>query len=293
MNRPLDPSLPHLPPPLPPAAVVVRQARAARMHRLVAPMPALVRVRRGVKEVLAPEGPALTIAAPAMVLMPEGLGLTITNQPDAGGLYLAEALPLPRPVLERAWAARARPVRPAPLIVPPLPPEAVALFDALLDPAAQGRLPGAIRLARLEELAIWLAEAGALLAPPAPPRLTDRLRDLLGRDPAAPWSAARATLALAMSEATLRRHLAAEGTGFAETLRDLRLTHALALLQTTALPVARVAEESGYASPQQFARAFRARWGLSPREIRAETGQIARGGAKLARRGADAAAGAG
>ena len=86
-----------------------------------------------------------------------------------------------------------------------------------------------------------------------------------------------------MSEATLRRHLAAEGTGFAELLRDTRLTHALGLLQTTGFAVARVAEEAGYASPQQFAMRFRARFGLAPHEIRLEERRNDRNGAKAAR----------
>ena len=48
------------------------------------------------------------------------------------------------------------------------------------------------------------------------------------------------------------------------------MNRALGLLQATDLPVGVIAAEVGYASPSRFAVRFRARFGLSPRDIRGD-----------------------
>ncbi|MCX8508697.1 MAG: helix-turn-helix domain-containing protein, partial [Rhodobacteraceae bacterium] len=108
------------------------------------------------------------------------------------------------------------------------------------------------------------------LAPLAPMSLSDRLRALLIASPDRGWTAAEAARALAMSAPTLRRHLATEGAGFATLLQDVRMTHALALLQTSQQPVAMIAAAVGYDSPSRFAARFRARFAAAPHEIRKE-----------------------
>jgi AraC-like DNA-binding protein len=266
---------------------VVRQARRARMHGIVPTMPALIRVRAGVKEVVSPMA-TLSLAQGQFVLLPEGLPMTICNIPGAGGLYEAMVLPLPRAIVERALARLPgvqRPAARAPQSVL-LPPEGEALFSAFFAPSPFATLPGDVLALKLEELALWLTLSGGILAPESPPRLADRLRGLIAADPAADWVAATAARRLGASEAALRRKLAAAGASFGTILRDVRLTHALGLLQTTPFPVARIAAEVGYASPQQFATRFRARFGLAPHEIRTPDGHLDRIGAKVARNGA-------
>jgi AraC-like DNA-binding protein len=95
-------------------------------------------------------------------------------------------------------------------------------FDAVFRPGV-GRSE-AIQSLRVEELLIWLAEAGAWLGPDIPANLTSRLRKLVVDRPQSDWSADDAARALGMSAATLRRRLAAEGTGFAAILTDVRMT---------------------------------------------------------------------
>jgi AraC-like DNA-binding protein len=73
---------------------------------------------------------------------------------------------------------------------------------------------------------------------------------------------------LAMSEATLRRRLNAEGTGFVELLADVRMSHAMTLLQSTDRPVAHIASAVGYESASRFAIRFRERFGFAPTAIR-------------------------
>lgn len=85
-----------------------------------------------------------------------------------------------------------------------------------------------------------------------------------------------------MSEATLRRKLAAQQTSFTETLSDTRMTRALALLHTTTLPIGHIAQEVGYDSPSQFAARFKERFGINPRDVRGSAGALERIGAEVA-----------
>ena len=67
---------------------------------------------------------------------------------------------------------------------------------------------------------------------------------------------------------TLRRHLQGEGVSFQDLLIDVRMSHALALLQVTDLPIGQIALEVGYDSASRFAVRFRRRFAMSPSEVR-------------------------
>lgn len=71
-----------------------------------------------------------------------------------------------------------------------------------------------------------------------------------------------------MSEATLRRSLAGSGQGFARILHNARLERGLALLQTTDLPISRIALDCGFGTPSHFSDSFRKRFGIPPKSIR-------------------------
>lgn len=104
------------------------------------------------------------------------------------------------------------------------------------------------------------------------------------------WTLAHAARSFNMSEATLRRKLAAENTGFSEILSDTRMNRALGLIQTTTLPMAQVALEVGYDSPSQFAARFKERFGVNPRHVRGGSERFERIGAEVEHSGADALA---
>jgi AraC-like DNA-binding protein len=74
--------------------------------------------------------------------------------------------------------------------------------------------------------------------------------------------------AFAMSEATLRRKLADEGTSLSTILVDARMSFALTLLQSTTQPVTQIALAVGYQTPSQFAVRFRDRFGFVPTSVR-------------------------
>jgi AraC-like DNA-binding protein len=68
----------------------------------------------------------------------------------------------------------------------------------------------------------------------------------------------------------LRRKLAAEGTAFRDLVQDVRMVHALSLLQNTDVPVLHVALAAGYASASRFTARFRTRFGYLPTDIRGQ-----------------------
>lgn len=72
---------------------------------------------------------------------------------------------------------------------------------------------------------------------------------------------------LNLSVRSLRRHLAAGGTSFRDLLQDRRRLRAEALLMTGTQPLARIAEQLGYADANVLSRAFRDWTGAAPRRF--------------------------
>jgi AraC-like DNA-binding protein len=71
-----------------------------------------------------------------------------------------------------------------------------------------------------------------------------------------------------ITERTLRRHLAKEGTSYRALLDEVRDTLAVAMLTTAGLTVAEVAARLGYSEPASFTHAFQRWHGVPPSEYR-------------------------
>lgn len=98
----------------------------------------------------------------------------------------------------------------------------------------------------------WQRSASACL-PATRETVADRVRDLISPSLDDPWKADDVAARLGPSDASLRRHLASEGTNFSSRPSDARMTQALSLPQSTDLSTGRIALEVGYASPSKFA----------------------------------------
>lgn len=140
-------------------------------------------------------------------------------------------------------------------------------FEALSD---AGDLPTAITASRLHEVLLWLAERGFGFRSAEPGSTREQVREVLLANPAIDWSMEAVALRIACSVATLRRRLAAEGIGFRDLLQDVRMSHALALLQNTDDSVLNVAFAVGYKSASRFTARFRSRFGYVPSDIRGQ-----------------------
>lgn len=272
-----------------PAGALIRQGGRACFYRLVNTCPVLVQVRTGTKVVRTRDAP-LRLAAGDFGLLPDHQPMTMENIPEAPQRYEALVLPIPRQLFEDSYA-RLAPMTLPPVAVPAkafdLPEEAVALFGFCSDPDNLARLPAAVATVRLMELITWFALSGAVLGQRESLLLQDRLRQMIEKDPAYGWTLGEAARAFHMSEATLRRRLAAENTSFSETLSDTRMTRALGLLHTTTLPISHIAQEVGYGSPSQFAARFKERFGIRPRHVRGSADVFERNGTEVEHNGAE------
>lgn len=141
-------------------------------------------------------------------------------------------------------------------------------FDGLGDAEA---LPPSIATSRLKEVLLWLAERDFHFSLTGMASPGQQVRRLLSTDPSIAWSMERVAHETATSIPTLRRRLAAEGIVFRELVQDVRMQHALALLQNTDASVLNIALATGYASPSRFAARFRARFGYLPTDIRGQS----------------------
>ncbi len=134
-------------------------------------------------------------------------------------------------------------------------------------------IPDSIAIHKLQEVLFWLEEMGIRFGLSEPLGMAQKVRSLVSSQLAMDWSATQVAGQLRVSEATLRRKLAAERISFSEILIDARMSHALSLLQATDLTIRDIAKEVGYESSSRFAMRFRDRFGNSPNLLRKENHQ--------------------
>lgn len=137
----------------------------------------------------------------------------------------------------------------------------------VVDGAANVRISDERLRYRLMDLLAALAERGHLFRAERQ-GTSGRLRTLIGEAPGRHWTARGAGRARAMSEATPRRRLAQEHVRVDVLLVDIRMHHALMLVQTTSWSVLRTVPACGYQSRARFAERFRARFGYLPSTVR-------------------------
>ncbi|NWB31429.1 helix-turn-helix transcriptional regulator [Pseudomonas gingeri] len=118
---------------------------------------------------------------------------------------------------------------------------------------------------RLIGFLLALQERNIVFARPSAPGLAERLTQLLANEPEKHWTAALAGRDLAVSEATLRRRLAEKGISFRAMLTEIRMHHAMMLLQTTHFSISQIADACGYRAISRFSMRFKSRFGFSPR----------------------------
>lgn len=227
----------------------------------------LIAVRQGVKRLMW-QGASLEAQPGDVVVIPSGCVIDINNDPAGTEAYEAFSVMLDPDMVvvhpEGTQAVR-MPVR--------LTAVGRSFLDAL-DRAREAILheggePLAVARHRVGELVVWLGQFGYHLQDPRAPSTARTVRAIAQADLAKTWTAGEIAGRLAMSEATMRRRLAAERTSFTQVLTDLRLSRALMLLQGTDEPISSIAFAVGYDSQSSLANRFRARFGHPPSAIRA------------------------
>jgi AraC-like DNA-binding protein len=224
---------------------------------------------------LTPNGPERERGRPwragDLFVVPRSTRWDVINDPAPDGHYRALVV-VPGPDEIAAFAARpeaapTRPVRDAVhLRCDDDFAEAMARVARSLDTGA-GVSP-AVQRHRLHELLLLLAERGWRFGAGQARGWADQVRGVIAHRPQADWTIDALAQVFSTSASTLRRRLADEGQAAGELVREVRLETALALLQTTALPIGEIAARCGYESHSRFSAAFKARFGLAPTEMR-------------------------
>jgi len=98
--------------------------------------------------------------------------------------------------------------------------------------------------------------------------ITNKLQQIMNNDISAEFHSDFLCEQLAMSESTLRRKLKLEGTSIQKIKNQVRLGHALHLVQSTIEPVGHIAEQCGYHSQSRFTEKFKQLFGLTPTQLR-------------------------
>ena len=251
------------------AAGHIVQRSDTTSHRVVVDQATLILVEEGRKRIRWPGGERVAGPGEALSLQ-AGEVVDIANTPGRSGTYRAlwicwcpELLAVP--------LAAGRQASPRVALHSALGEDFRASFHRAFDGlGGADALPASVATSRLQEVLLWLGERGFQFAPPAPASLGQQVRRLLASDPSADWPMERVAHETATSIPTLRRRLAAEGVAFRDIVQDVRMAHALSLLQNTDKPVLHIALATGYASASRFAARFRARFGYLPTDIRGQ-----------------------
>jgi AraC-like DNA-binding protein len=257
------------------AAAHVLQSSSLQILRMRVALPVLILVDRGLKEVHPERGNPVR-ARPGQALVLGGQqAVDFRNTVAEGAWYEARWLLFDPALLDDAYyrdrsaQPRGRPPAPARLLAHVRDPLQAAFAAASQALAPQQRIPDAVARQRMLEVMHWLLEEGiALHGGSARATMAARVQELFAQGLDEDWTAQRAASRLAVSQATLRRRLAAEGASFARLLVDARMSTALTLLQATTRPVAEIAGRVGYESPSRFAVRFRERFGFAPTAVR-------------------------
>lgn len=250
------------------AAGVILQQQELEFKRLFIEHPVLIFVEQGIKKVRWSGGEYLIQAGNAIAVA-GGQALDITNRLAVDGSYRAHWL-----VWDDALMAAQSEAHPELAVIRHAQPIAGEFeeFRLALQRAIRAvedlRIPTRIASHRMSEILLWIAMHGCRFEQSKTQTMTAKVRRLVGQNLAQEWSAPFVAAAFAVSEATLRRKLADEGSSLSHILVDARMSFALQLLQSTTQPVVQIALSVGYQTPSQFAVRFRDRFGFSPTAIR-------------------------
>ena len=246
----------------------ITQATRLNFTSLTTDQPLIIIIRRGCKVIRSP-GYHFELESGEAIAIAQGQVFDFENIPAEDGDYEARWLAID-PDLIAAFGDPdgTAPVAPAHLLGRMSAGLCQAFETAVAALLDKGDLPDLVIRHRVTELLAWLNASGHRFSLVVPDSYAARIRRLVTRRPDHAWSGGEISSTLGVSEATLRRRLQEEGTSLREVLTDVRMTHAMGLLQSSATPVSMIAASAGFESQSRFAVRFRSRFGFPPSAIR-------------------------
>lgn len=251
------------------SAAEITSRRLYKLHRVKLFSPALCRVNRGSKVIV--QGASQMLAtAQQMIILPADVELEVINQPD-NGLFCSDLLSLPVDFLQDfKHRYRCQPQRgQLTSLCAPITPELLLMWQNALQ-AIRTKLSWELQHHQVMGLLLALQQAGYAepLFQARQQDLTGQIRQMIMLSPAEKWSASRVAKMLFLGESTLRRRLQQESQSFHLIVEEVRMAYALGQLQSTSLPIAEIAHNSGYQSASRFSARFRQHYGVLPKQVR-------------------------
>lgn len=227
-------------------------------------------VQSGTKTLLGPHQ-RLVCNSQRLFMLTRGSQWDVINDPAPQRVYRALVLQI-EPEIINEFADRysadfaATPIHAAALLPPD--EEIWQSLQRTVTTLEQPERSASLRKHRIIDTLLLLAERGYLFSPGNALTWAERIRRLISQRPHADWDVTTLASVCHVSPSTLRRRLAECGFTVAELVREVRLETALALLQSTALPIGDIAQRCGYASHSRFSSAFQHRFGFLPSHLR-------------------------
>lgn len=204
-----------------------------------------------------------------MIVVPQGLSVTLENRPILGDHYHATGVCFPNALVKKVFAPSNVNNRSSSIqMVTGGGGQPFKILSHIKDVVEQPELPAPVKQHRMLEPLIWLKWAGVILSAPNEEQPFSKVWQLIEGNLSFPWRTSDVADNFAMSEATFRRWLASSGHQFSKILLNARLEKGLSLLQTTNVSVSEIAFDCGFKTSSHFSSSFRKRFGVMPRQIR-------------------------
>ncbi|OSI12698.1 AraC family transcriptional regulator [Neisseria canis] len=228
----------------------------------------IVQVHYG-KKILRWAGKEQIVRAGEAVALARWQSFDVLNEPDAqAGYYQAEWITLEQRMIEQFTEQYGQAGAANDVYLLPKNADFSTSFRQAAHAVSDRHVPDMVVQTRLQELLAWLKHYGTGFLPYQRIGPVQKITQIIATDIGREWTAQEIAAQLNVSEATLRRKLAEDQTSFRRLLTDIRMTHALTLLQVTEQPVSQIAYAVGYESPSRFTARFRERFGFAPSAIR-------------------------
>lgn len=246
----------------------ITQATHLSFTSLTTTQPLVIIVRRG-RKIIEAAASRFDLEAGEAIAIAQGQVFDFENIPADDGDYEARWLAIePEAVAAFGEPEGAQVVSTARSLGRMGPGLSAAFENAVLALQDEGDLPDAVVRHRVTEMLAWLGAFGARFSLAVPDSYSARIRRLTGSRPGGGWTSSAIARDLGVSEATLRRRLQEEGASFRDVLTDVRMSHAMQLLQSSNMPVSAIAASAGFESQSRFAIRFRNRFGFPPTAVR-------------------------
>jgi AraC-like DNA-binding protein len=254
------------------AVGTIVQACEQTLYNLAIADPCVIMVELGTKRMTSRDSGFEIRSSQALAIW-NTVYLDVTNLKADSGFYQASWIAWDRDIITKYVLGRMAKKTDSKKDVVHIPKTEKMLKEAFAR-ACEGisdeTVPAEIAAHRMLELLMVLDAQDAFSPPGADIPLSWRLRKMMNSDPSYKWRISDMTRAVGMSESTLRRRLADEKMNVAELITDVRMSHALALLQSTDMTVTRIASEAGYDCVSRFTARFRHRFGFTPSSVRGQ-----------------------